>query len=115
MKLKVGRIVCKVLMVLVAVALFAGALAPTSMQKTIWLIMLGLIIVLALVCLFLLRCPYCGAQVQMYGMTYCPRCGKQIGKDHEGDRGEYILGPIARGETLGSEAEESEGEQAKEK
>ena len=115
MKLKIGRIVCKMLVVLITLALFGGALATGELQKMIWLGMLVLIAILAVCSLVLLRCPYCGGQVHLYGMTYCPKCGEQIGKDHEGDRGNYILGPIARGDTVMSEeaaAEDSEEEEA---
>ena len=107
MKLKIGRIVCKTLVVLITLALFGGALTTGELQKMIWLGMLALIVLLAVCSLVLLRCPYCGGQVHLYGMTYCPKCGEQIGKDHEGDRGNYILGPIARGDTAVPEEEEA--------
>lgn len=53
---------------------------PTEFERVIasGFAMLGLDGLLSLV---LLRCPYCGKSVHIFGMRYCPYCGEDISED----------------------------------
>ena len=41
-------------------------------------VLLGLDGVLSLI---LLRCPYCGKSIHIFGMRYCPSCGEDLTKE----------------------------------
>ena len=71
------KLIYAVSALVIAGAVVVGFLDGTARTVGV-VVLLALFILDAVLCSKFLRCPHCGKRVALYGLRYCPACGKPL-------------------------------------
>lgn len=80
MKLKNVRRLLHLLIGAILLVLLISWFVPPSAVAPFYFVIFTLIAILGVVSFAFLPCPYCGGHIHLFGMRYCPTCGKEIGE-----------------------------------
>lgn len=78
MSLKTTRRFVWIIGAAIVCAVIILAFLPTPYRIVCLAAIAVLLAILAVVCMFFLRCPHCDAQLQMSGQKFCPACGSAL-------------------------------------
>ena len=78
MKLKTAKTVLWILAAAVLLSVLVMAFVPYGWRTPVLVAGLVLLALMGVVSVAFLRCPNCGGHIHLFGMAYCPTCGRKI-------------------------------------